>query len=256
MPFNGSGTFQLNFSWPNDAANGIPITASRMQSQEDDIASGLSDCVTRDGQSPATANLPMGGFKLTNLANGSTAGDSLAYGQGPTLITTLTASNSASLSFVGFSSAYSTYEFVFNGILAATDATLFEAQLSLDAGANWLSGSHYFYGSSYWNDSSSSAGGPFANAGANSIWLLNLAAGAGLSNASPFSGKMRLQNMNSSTVFQSFSIDFVYFRTGVDFVYGGCGQGLYNSAGVKNGIKFFMAAGNITSGSIEVWGIP
>lgn len=68
MPFNGSGVFNRNFSWTIDAANTIPITATRVDSDTNDIASGLSNCVTRDGQSPAQANLPMGGFKLTNCA--------------------------------------------------------------------------------------------------------------------------------------------------------------------------------------------
>lgn len=69
MPFNGSGVFNRNFSWTIDAANTIPITATRVDSDTNDIASGLSNCVTRDGQSPAMADLPMGGFKFTNCAN-------------------------------------------------------------------------------------------------------------------------------------------------------------------------------------------
>jgi hypothetical protein len=81
VPFNGSGTFSRVYSWITDAANGLNISATRMDTDTNDIANALSDCVTRDGQSPPTQNLPMNGHKLTGLANGSASTDSLAYGQ-------------------------------------------------------------------------------------------------------------------------------------------------------------------------------
>lgn len=81
MPFNGSGTFTRVYSWTNDAANSINITASRMDTEDNGFATGLSDCVTRDGQSPWTANLPAAGFKITGLGAGSASGDSANVGQ-------------------------------------------------------------------------------------------------------------------------------------------------------------------------------
>lgn len=81
MAFNGTGTFVRLYSWIQDAANGIVVDATRMDNDTNDIATGLSDCVTRDGQSPALANLPMGGFKFTGLANGAAPTDSVNYGQ-------------------------------------------------------------------------------------------------------------------------------------------------------------------------------
>lgn len=81
MPFNGAGTFTLTYDWEQDKLNGIKIRADRMMGQEQDIADGLSDVVTRDGQSPPTANLPMGGFKLTGLGAGSGANDSVRMAQ-------------------------------------------------------------------------------------------------------------------------------------------------------------------------------
>jgi len=44
-----------------------------MDAQFTDIANGLSNCITRDGQSPATANLPMGGFNHTNVGLGTSS---------------------------------------------------------------------------------------------------------------------------------------------------------------------------------------
>ncbi|MCW3678211.1 hypothetical protein [Burkholderia cenocepacia] len=69
MPFNGNGVFNLVYNWQVDAANQVNISSSRMMGQEQDIAAGLSNCVTRNGQSPATANIPLGGFRITGMAD-------------------------------------------------------------------------------------------------------------------------------------------------------------------------------------------
>lgn len=81
MPFNGTGVFNRIYQWVNDRTNGIDVDADRMDLDSNDIAQGLSNCITRDGQSPAFANLPMGGKKLTNLGTGSSNTDSVNYGQ-------------------------------------------------------------------------------------------------------------------------------------------------------------------------------
>jgi len=81
MPFNGNGVFNRLYSWVQDAVNAIPITASRMDPDSNDIAAGLTNCVTRDGQSPAMANLPMGGFRHINVANAVNPNEYIAFGQ-------------------------------------------------------------------------------------------------------------------------------------------------------------------------------
>ena len=81
MPYNGSGTFSRVYNWVTDAANSVNITASRMDTEDTGFASGLTNCITRDGQSPALANIPMGAFKITGLGNGVAATDAAAFGQ-------------------------------------------------------------------------------------------------------------------------------------------------------------------------------
>lgn len=84
MPFNGQGSFSLKYNWQNDAANGIFISSSRMTDQEQDIANGLSNCLTLDGQSTPIAPLKMGGQRLTGLGNPTLAQDAtpMAWVQG------------------------------------------------------------------------------------------------------------------------------------------------------------------------------
>jgi hypothetical protein len=71
MPWSGSGQFLRIFSWRADKAAGLDISSSRMDIDSDDIAStGLGNCLTRDGQGSATANLPMASFRHTTVGNG------------------------------------------------------------------------------------------------------------------------------------------------------------------------------------------
>lgn len=75
MPFNGSGQFNRLYSWVTDNANGINIDATRSDNELNGMATALSDCVTRDGQSPFTANIPAGGFKIINHGTPSSGTD-------------------------------------------------------------------------------------------------------------------------------------------------------------------------------------
>lgn len=57
MPFNGVGQWSNLFSWVNQAANAVPISAPNMDAQFSDIAqAGFDNCVTRDGQGVMGAN--------------------------------------------------------------------------------------------------------------------------------------------------------------------------------------------------------
>lgn len=106
MSYNGAGTFLIN-STGQPVVAGTTITASAFNALTADIATGLTTALCKDGQSTATANLPMGGFKLTGLAAGTAANDSVrlaqtqgnvaSYLSGVAGIDTLTASASPTL---------------------------------------------------------------------------------------------------------------------------------------------------------------
>jgi len=80
MSFNGSGTFQIN-SAGQPVVTGTVISSTAFNALTADLATGLSTCVTKDGQTNPTANLPMAGYKLTGLGNGSASTDSATLGQ-------------------------------------------------------------------------------------------------------------------------------------------------------------------------------
>jgi hypothetical protein len=76
MAFNGSGVFVRLFNWATDKTNSVAVTASRMDSEMDGMATGLSTCITKDGQQTATARIP---FSTGVSATGSVS--SVAYAQ-------------------------------------------------------------------------------------------------------------------------------------------------------------------------------
>lgn len=81
MPFNGSGGFDSLAAPIFPAVAGTTITSSYYNAQLNDVFSGLGMCITRDGQSPATANLPMAGFKHTGAGDANAAGQYMVWGQ-------------------------------------------------------------------------------------------------------------------------------------------------------------------------------
>jgi len=77
--FNGSGTFVISGSGL-PFVTGTTISSTVANQLNTDLAVGLSTCITIDGQSTPTANIPMGGYKITGLGAPSGNGDALAYG--------------------------------------------------------------------------------------------------------------------------------------------------------------------------------
>lgn len=80
MAFSG-GIFTRIYSWISDKNNSIAITASRMDSEMDGMATGLSTCMLKDGTQIITADIPMASHKFTGLSAGAAATDSVNVGQ-------------------------------------------------------------------------------------------------------------------------------------------------------------------------------
>jgi hypothetical protein len=79
MAFNGNGIYTLPGG--NPVVTNTIISSVTFNNTMTDIATALSNCVTRDGQSPITSNLAMGGFRLTGLATGTNTADGVNVGQ-------------------------------------------------------------------------------------------------------------------------------------------------------------------------------
>jgi hypothetical protein len=99
MSFNGSGTFLINSAGQPVVTNTI-ITSTAFNALTADLAAGLSNCLTKDGQTTPTANIPLGGFKLINVGAATLAGDALSFGRDAT-IDDLTVTGTISVSGLG-----------------------------------------------------------------------------------------------------------------------------------------------------------
>jgi len=75
LSFNGSGLFNID-SAGQPVADATDITAAAHNALTADLATGLSTCVTKDGQTTVTANIPMATYKFTGLGSGSARTDS------------------------------------------------------------------------------------------------------------------------------------------------------------------------------------
>lgn len=82
MPFNGSGTYTAPAGTWNPAVSGTTIDASVWNALLLDLSqNGLTNCLTRDGQSLPSADLPMGTRKHTGVGDATALTNYAAAGQ-------------------------------------------------------------------------------------------------------------------------------------------------------------------------------
>lgn len=70
------GTFSRDYNWTTDAAGSFPnIEASRMDGEDNNFATGINACLTKDGSNTPSGNLPMGGQRHTGVGNAAALTD-------------------------------------------------------------------------------------------------------------------------------------------------------------------------------------
>ena len=79
MSRDGSGNYVLPAG--NPVTTGTTIASTWANGTLTDVGTALTQSIAKDGQTVPTANLPMGGFKHTGVANASARTDYAAYGQ-------------------------------------------------------------------------------------------------------------------------------------------------------------------------------
>jgi hypothetical protein len=97
MPYDSQGVFTRVMNWQEDAANSVPIVASRHDDEDDNFAQGFNEVLCRDGRAPMTGALKMGSFKITGLANGTTNNDAVNKSQLDAQNTSLTTAISTAI---------------------------------------------------------------------------------------------------------------------------------------------------------------
>ena len=190
-------------------------------------------------------------------------GDDIAVGK---FITKITASNDATVS-IGSSSItddFDIYDVVINQLKPATDSTMLEVRMGVegttgvDTGMNY----NYFLKQKYMTHGTSLSGALFYDVVDDSIHLNSgNNSNTRLGNASTdyFNGHYRFHNLRSTTSVKAITnIDqFMRSATNAYVTYGleMFQAGFENSSAKVDEIQFFMSSGNITSGTISVYGI-
>jgi len=179
-----------------------------------------------------------------------------------TLIKTLTASSSSSLSFVNGSndvvldSTYKAYKFVFKNIHPADDSVYFTVNFSTDSGSNYnvTKTSTVFIG--FHNEADSTAVLQYQTADdlaqSTSYQKMTVLIGNGSDESS--SGSMYLFNPSSTTYVKHFMSETNdYERNNASSNTRVAGYG--NTTSAINAVDFKMSSGNIDDGKISLYGI-
>jgi hypothetical protein len=179
-------------------------------------------------------------------------------------IKTLTASSSATLSFVHGSngvvldSTYPIYKFEFINCHPATNATSFTFNLSTDSGSNYNVTKTTTAFKSYHSESDSYSGLVYDDADdlaqSTSDSILTVGGGTGNDADQNVSGNLYLFNPSSTTFVKHFLATVNNYQQ-ADFSIQGFSAGYGNTTSAINGIRFKFVSGNIDAGTIKLYGI-
>ena len=153
MPFNGAGTFTRLYSWAADKIANIKILATRMDDEMNGFATGLSNTITRDGQSTVIASIPWNGQRLTFLGDATADGDALNRRSGDARYGRLGADNTftGAQTFSGPAAFAASATFAirptFNGKTPYDTGNLDPSTFPVLAGPNTFTGANTFQGS-------------------------------------------------------------------------------------------------------------
>lgn len=234
--FTTTGTVAL--STPVAVANGgTGVTSAQGNGSKIQLSTGtttINDCVKFD-------------------ANGNTVDAGSACGSGGAgsgsdiLISTQTASNSASITFTGLPTTYDHYILRYTNVVPATNGVSFYAQVGESTGPTWMTSGYHWSGYA-----TSEGGGAGVHASASdSGW--NLTGNGTIANTANkgTSGVATFHSLSSSSQYKSYTSDY--------FEFGGTGMNMRGNyvtdANQVTGLKFYMSSGNISTGTFSLYGI-
>jgi hypothetical protein len=178
---------------------------------------------------------------------------------GITLISSQTASNSASISFTsGLTSTYKAYKFVFVNCRPATDAVRFQFNLSTDSGSNYNVTKTTTIFLAYHNENDSDLNFEYRSdydlAQSTSYQDLTYGNGVGSDADQSISGTLTLFNPSSTTYVKHFiACNNSVYPTDISFNHFTAGYG--NTTSAINALRFQFSSGNIDAGTIYMYGI-
>lgn len=174
---------------------------------------------------------------------------SAAQGAAWVLLSTGTASSSATLDFTGLT-GYSAYTFLLEHVTPATNAADLDMRISEDNGSTWKAGAaNYQYGGVNYNTAGTSGG--VGNASATSVALIT-----GLNNGSLEGASGTVTWFDLTVVAEKDYIAQIFGLASSGTRFGMSSGGSYvGDTSTINGVRFLMSSGNIASGIIKCYGV-
>lgn len=212
---------------------------------------GAGSTITIDGETASTTNAG-----IVELATDAEVATGTSTSLVPTvdqmgwvLISTATASTSATIEFTGLSSTYHKYVVVITDVDVDTDNTQFNMRTSTDNGSTWDSGAtDYDWAYIYRRSNNTEANGgaedddhieffQFTGSGTNELWAANVEIFA-----------------HADTEYTYTLCNFTKADTAARYNVGFSG-GRRVSAGDVDAIQFYMSSGNFTTGTFKLYGV-
>ena len=190
---------------------------------------------------------------------------SAGFGGSMVFIKKLTASSSATLSFVDGASGvvlddtYKEYVFTFNNMHPATNGVHLEFQGSINTGSGYGVTATTTLFRAYHNENGSSSAVTYGNTShdlAQSTDFIAFSDGNALGNGNDecISGSLTLYNPSSTVFVKHFTSDFNEYHAS-DLSINGFVAGYFNTTSAVDAIQFRMSSGNIDAGDICLYGI-
>ena len=213
------------------------------------IARSIANNITTSGVFTSSAITNSSVTGITVLANAS---------DGITFISSQTASNSASLSFTsGLTSTYKAYKFVFSNVKPATDSINFSFQTSTNGGSSYgvTCTSTAFQAYNFEDGSSTFLGYAAGNHLAQSTAFQRITSQVGNDTDESLSGVLTIFNPSSTTYVKHWisDIDNVYAPEPLTIRM--FHAGYFNTTSAVNACQFKFTSGNISAGTIYLYGI-
>ena len=180
-----------------------------------------------------------------------------SFGDDITLISSQTASASASISFTtGIDSTYKAYKFVFSNMHPANDNVEFQFNLSTDGGSNYNVTKTTTFFRVFHNEADTDTGLNYVTADdlAQSTAFQEIVSNLGNDNDQSAAGSLLLFNPSSTTYVKHF-ISLLHFYHSSDYSMSNPVAGYGNTTSAVNAIQFKMSSGNIDAGTIYLYGI-
>ena len=166
----------------------------------------------------------------------------------PVLVSTATASNSATIDFT-LPSGYKSFDIRVISLVPSTDNVGMWIRVSTDGGSTFAAGaSDYIYQRNIQNGTT-----PSLTLSAADSKIITLGGGIGNGTGRYFNSIIKVFDPSNASTYKNITTEFFTYRSDSTYSFGFVnGVYLYNTA--INAIRILMSSGNIASGTFELWG--